>query len=85
MPLRFEVLDVSTEVRATIGSKHGVAVDEVLDALEAVQQSVWNDDPVRGRRLYAWGRSGHRMIFVALRPVDETAGHWCLVTAYPEA
>lgn len=86
MALHFHVLEVHPDVEVKINSKvPGVTVDDVVDALESVINSEWDDDLERGRRLYVWGNAGRRVIFVCLRPLDEEAGEWVLVTAYPEA
>lgn len=84
MALRFIELEVDDERIAHIGSKHGVTIDEVVDALEDVMGSIWDDDPDRGRRLYVWGRAEHRTVFVCLRPLNVQAGAWRLITAYPD-
>lgn len=64
---------------------HGVTLVDVEDALDAIINSEWDDDPERGRRLYLWGQVGRRVIFVCLCPVNEKAGTWRLVTAYPDS
>lgn len=84
MALDFLDLEVSQHVERKINSVHRVTVDDVLDALDAVINSVWDDDPERGLRLYVWGRAGARVIFVCLWPLDVPAGSWRLVTAYPD-
>jgi hypothetical protein len=81
--LRFNGLDPDNRI-AKINSQHGVTIDDVLDALDAVIDSEWDDDPQRGRRLYVWGHAGKRVVFVCLWPVDEDLGEWRLVTAYPD-
>jgi hypothetical protein len=82
--LEFLELEVSPRVEEKINSLHGVTLEDVLDALDGLISSVWNEEPDRGRRLYVWGRAGRRVIFVCLRPLDEHAGEWRLVTAYPD-
>lgn len=82
--LVFRDLEVSPRVEEKINSLHGTSVDDVLDALDAVINSAWDDDPDRGVRLYVWGRAGGRVVFVCLWPLDVDAGSWRLVTAYPD-
>ena len=69
---------------------HGVTLVDVEDALDAILDSEWDDDPERGAAVVCLGSSwtaseaGRRVIFVCLHPVDEEAGTWRLVTAYPD-
>lgn len=81
------ILDVdpgSEHVVRKINSDHGVTLEDVEDALDSIVNYEFDEDPDRGRRLYVWGRSGARTIFVCLYPVDESAGRWRLGTAYPD-
>lgn len=83
--LDFLDLEVSAHVEQKINSIHQLTVDDVVDALDAVINSEWDNDPVRGLRLYVWGRAGARVVFVCLWPLDVAAGSWRLVTAYPDS
>lgn len=79
------VVECSATVEAKIGSKHGVSLDEVREAVlsRSVLTSTWLDDH-RGRRLLvvATTRSG-RLLRVVLYPVDLDEGVWRLGTALP--
>lgn len=84
MALQFLDLEVSDHVEDKINGMHQTSVDDVLDALEGLLFSVWDDDPRRGLRLLAYGTAGTRRICVVLYPVDADRGMWRLATAYPD-
>lgn len=84
MALDFLDLEVSRHVEQKVNSIHRLSVDGVVDALDAVIDSEWNDDEERGLRLYVWGWVERRVVFVCLWPLDVDSGRWRLVTAYPD-
>lgn len=84
MALYFNDLEVPPRVEEKINGLHHVTIDDVLDALDDVIDSEWDDDAGRGLRLYVWGRAGQRVVFVCLWPIDADTGEWRLVTAYPD-
>ena len=83
MAVRIYVIEISDHVRAKINGRHGLTEDDVIDACERYEQAVFDQDD-RGRRLLLRGRTrSGRTVRIVLYPVDEAAGTWRLVTAFP--
>ena len=85
-PLWVARLIISPATEAKLSSRHGLAADEVRDAVVCVRglQYVWNDDPVRGRRAFVDVSIRARPVLVVLYPVLDPLGDvYALGSAYP--
>lgn len=80
-------IEVSVEMAAKLGTKHGVTVDEVREACDDHDvQTRWHFDARYGWRLLVRGRTVRgRRLKVILQPVDPAGGTWRLRTAFAEA
>lgn len=73
---------ISPAVAQKIQAKHGVTPDEVRELYGRTVPGAWDDDPMRGRRLYVVFRtSTGRRLKIVLQPVDVSGGTWRLRTA----
>jgi hypothetical protein len=74
------VVNITPDVVAKLGSKHGVSADQVIAACTNVISATWNTDH-RGRRLYLRGYTEHRReLLVVLYPTARE-GFWNVATA----
>lgn len=84
---RIEIVsvEISDDVRAKLGSKHGLEEDDVWNALETRSKAGFSDHPDYGRRLLVRGSAlNGDTLRIVLYPIAGSPGAWRLGTAFRE-